>query len=324
MVGSPTQQKWITKLLGYDFLIEYKKGKDNKVAGALSWEFEEVNEESSNEDSLFNITFPNPTWVEDIKRSYESDAEIQSRIAELLGDTENSSTYSLRSGLLLYKGRIVVGNVESLRTKILHLVHNNLTTGHSNYQKTLHRAKQDFYRPRLRSEIRHYIRGCDMCQRQKHETLLPSRFLQPLPIPTRVWADISMDFIEGLHLSQGASVIMVVVDQLGKYAHFMPIAHPFTATKISNVFMNNVFKLHGMLVSIICNTPPFTKRRKWKFRFLRDITTSSELNIDSKIYLFFLITRNHFRANWITSNHLIKVINFLMLNTLKACVIDDT
>jgi hypothetical protein len=189
--------------------------------------------------------------LEDIKSNYELDPAKQRCTSEVLGDATSTSKYSMRSGLLLYKGRIMVGDVEALKTKILHLVHNSPTTGHSGYQKTLHRAKQGFYLLGMRIDLKHYIRSCDMCQRQKHETLLPAGFLQPLPILHRVWAEISMDFIEGLSLSPGASVIIVVVDRLSKYAYFVSIAHPFTATKITNVFMNNVFKLHGISISII-------------------------------------------------------------------------
>lgn len=35
-VGTLVQQRWITKLLGYDFMVENKKGLENKVANALS------------------------------------------------------------------------------------------------------------------------------------------------------------------------------------------------------------------------------------------------------------------------------------------------
>jgi hypothetical protein len=35
-ISSPEQQKWVTKLFGYDYEIIYKKGKDNVVADALS------------------------------------------------------------------------------------------------------------------------------------------------------------------------------------------------------------------------------------------------------------------------------------------------
>ena len=51
-----------------------------------------------------------------------------------------------------------------------------------------------------------------------------------------------MDFMEGLPKSKGKDVILVVVDRLTKYTHFIPLAHPFMATQVADIFMDTIFQ----------------------------------------------------------------------------------
>jgi hypothetical protein len=97
-----------------------------------------------------------------------------------------------------------------------------------------------------------------MCQRNKGKTIKSPGTLQPLPIPPAIWQDISMDFIVGLPKSGNKSIIMVVVDRLSKYAHSCALENPFTASTVAQLFMDRVFKLHGMPHSIVSDRDPLS------------------------------------------------------------------
>jgi hypothetical protein len=76
-----------------------------------------------------------------------------------------------------------------------------------------------------------------------------------------------MDFIEGLPTSQGKNVILVVVDRLTKYAHFLPLSHPYNVQKIADLIMDNIVKLHGPPASIVSDRDTIFTSTLWKELF---------------------------------------------------------
>lgn len=55
-----------------------------------------------------------------------------------------------------------------------------------------------------------------------------------------------MDFIEQLHVSGGVDIVLVVVGSLTKYGHFIPLTHQFSAKYVADVFLDHIFRLHGL------------------------------------------------------------------------------
>jgi hypothetical protein len=60
-----------------------------------------------------------------------------------------------------------------------------------------------------------------------------------------------MNFVEGLPKFGTKYVILVVVDRLTKYVHFLSLSHPYIAQMVAQLFVNNIFKLHGLPVAIV-------------------------------------------------------------------------
>jgi hypothetical protein len=116
----------------------------------------------------------------------------------------------------------------------------------------------------MKQYIRNFVVECDVCQHNKGETVKSSSTLQPLLIPPVIWKDISMDFITDLPKLGNKSVIMVVVDHLSKYVHFCALQHSFTTSMVAQIFMDQVFKLHGMSHSIVFYHNPTFTSNFWK------------------------------------------------------------
>ena len=95
----------------------------------------------------------------------------------------------------------------------------------------------------------------------------PMGLLLPLLVPTRVWSDISMDFIEGLPPSHGHTTIMVVVDRLTKYAHFIGLSHPYNALLVAKTFISHIMRLHGIPTSIVSDQDRVFISSFWKALF---------------------------------------------------------
>jgi hypothetical protein len=154
-----------------------------------------------------------------------------------------------------------------LKSTILSELHDTPTTGHSGFTKTYDQVKRYLLWDGMKHDVHNFVAECDVCQRNKGETVKSHGTLQPLPIPPVIWRDNSMDFIVDLPKLRNKSVIMVVVDHFSKYAHFCSLQHPFIVSTVAQRFMDQVFKLHVMPHSIVSDRDPTFTRNFWQELF---------------------------------------------------------
>jgi hypothetical protein len=82
-------------------------------------------------------------------------------------------------------------------------------------------------------------------------------------VPSIVWADITMDFVEGFPRVNGKLVVLTVVDRFSKYGHFIALGHLYTATTIARAFFDNNVRLHGIPYSIVSDRDPVFTSQFW-------------------------------------------------------------
>ena len=130
-------------------------------------------------------------------------------------------------------------------------------------------VKKHYFCPKIRIDIANFIASCLECQQIDIEYQHPTGLLQPLPIPEWKWEVISMDFITGLpkRRKQNDS-IMVVVDKLSKYAHFIWIKSTYKVVNIAEIFLRIFFRLHGIPKAIIYDIYYKFTSKFWKTLFV--------------------------------------------------------
>lgn len=264
-ITTPEQHKWIVKLLGFDYEILYRPGKSNNVADALSRRDSAGNNEDEllqDEEELGLVTSPSSEIWSEIEQAAKNDAEMVAARAKIESEPTAMDGIRIRRGLLIIQDRVWVPNDQLLKTKILSEFHSSLSAGHSGELRTYHRLAQVFWWEGVRGDVRKFVRECDVCQSNKADLRKPAALLEPRPIPDAIWTDISMDFIEGLPHSGGKDAIFVVV-----YAHFISLAHPFSAKDVAGEFVKGVAKLHGTPVSIVSDRDRVFLSLFWKELF---------------------------------------------------------
>jgi hypothetical protein len=234
--------RWILYLDSFQPTISYKPGKANVVADALS------RRPDMRINAISSVSLE-PEMVLEIKKALDQD-KMLAEMGEKL--THHGSGYTQKDGLLYHLDKLYIPDSMDLRRRIMAEHHDTKIAGHLGRDKTLELVQRRFYWPGMQHDIKIYVRTCPSCQRTKPSNRLPAGLLQPLPVPNSRWEEITMDLITMLPKTpRGFDAVIVFVDRLTKMAHFAPTTTGVTAPELAKIFMNTVFKLHGMPKIII-------------------------------------------------------------------------
>lgn len=183
--------RWALRLQEYDFVICYKSGRRHADADCLSRMPLPTTEcDADNFDQYIAFVSPEFPDMGTVISEQHKDESLQPLFAAAQESPAPArNRFYLRDGGALYKksysttgARYLLVVPKSLRSQVLYAMHDDPTSGHLGSTRTLYRAQERFYWPKMRKDIEQYVASCSQCQRYKRPPQAPHGLLQPVPL----------------------------------------------------------------------------------------------------------------------------------------------
>ena len=263
------QRRWMELIKDYDCMIDYHPGKANVVADALSRKTMQTLRTLNAHLSLIDDgtvvieLIERPSLLNRVLEAQKKDEKIAVLVSQIGNGKEIEFTVN-EDEVLYYKDRVCVPDDNDLRKAILEEAHSGSFAIHPGSTKMYQDLKMSFWWSEMKRDISEFVTKCLVCQRVKAEHQVPSGLLQFIRISEWKWDRITMDFVVGLPLTRRKhDSFWVVVDRLTKSAHFLPVRTDYSLDKLVELYIKEIFRLHGIPISIISDLDPRFTSRFW-------------------------------------------------------------
>ena len=320
------QARWALYLSRIDFTLKHvagsKMGKADGLSRRADWKVG-MDKDKDNQvfikdnwiRSMYEVVVEGPEveLVEKIRKVRSKDEDVVRVVEEMkrVGVKElQGNEWKIEGDLVLKEGKIYVLKDEELRVEIIWLHHDMPAARHGGRWKTVELVTRNYWWPGVTRDVGKYVEGCDLCQRMKNRMEEPAGKLKLSKVPQKTWSHLTVDFITKLLVVAGKDAILVVCDRLSKMTHFVATTEGTSAEGLARLFRDNVWKLHGLLESVVSDRGPqfaaeLTKELTWMLGIQMKLSTvfhpqtdgqTEQMNQELEQYLQFFV--EHRQKDW--------------------------